>query len=360
MATTKPAEVKSKPEPFKSFGEQLVAIARASSPGGYVDRRLLEVKAPSGMGETVTSEGGFLVQQDFATDLFSQAFGQSEIMRRCQAVPISSNANGTQIVMIDETSRAAGSRWGGVLGYWRAEAATVTATQPKLREINLNLKDLMVLGYATQQLIDDSAQAEALISSAFAEEIVYKTEDAVVNGTGAGQPLGILNAGATISVAKETEQAAATVVWQNILKMWARMHPRFKGNAAWFISPDVFPQLAQMSLSVGTGGVPVWTPANGAAGAPFGSLMGRPVYEIEYCAAVGTVGDIILADFGQYLLASKGAARFDSSMHVRFLYDEMTYRGTYRVDGQPKFASALTPANGGSTLGAFITLATRA
>jgi HK97 family phage major capsid protein len=361
VAVTKPAEVKDKPEAFKSFGEQLLAIAKATTPGGYVDRRLYAIKAsvPSGMNESIGSEGGFLVQQDFATDLFSQAFGQSQLMQRCTPVPISGNANGTKIVLIDERDRGNGTRWGGIQMYWRAEAATVTKSAPTLREVNLDLKDMMGIAYATQQSLDDAAQLESLIGQAFAEEVVYKTEDALVNGTGAGQPLGVMNAGCLVSVAKETGQAADTLVWQNVVKMWARLHPRFKTNAVWLISPDVFPQMASMSLTVGTGGVPVYMPAGAASTAPYGTLFGRPVFEVEYAAKVGDKGDILLADWNQYYLASKGAARFNSSMHVRFLYDEMTYRMTYRVDGQPKFVSALTPANDGATLAAFVTLDAR-
>lgn len=356
---SQPAQVKDKPEGFATFGEQLKAIAVAGSPGGHIDRRLYATKA-SGMSEGIGSDGGFLVQQDFATDIFSQAFGQSEILRRCQAVPITTNANGTTIVLIDETSRANGSRWGGAQAYWRAEAATVTASAPTFREVNLNLKDLMALAYATGQLIQDAAQLESIVGQALTDEVTFKTEDSVFNGTGAGQPLGIMNSGALISVAKETGQAADTVVYQNVVKMYARVHPRFKQSAVWMINPDVFPQLALMNLAVGTGGAPVFVPAGGASGVPYNTLFGKPIIEVEYAGTVGDLGDIVLVDWRQYYLATKGGANLASSMHVRFLYDEMTYRVTYRVDGQPKFASALTPYKGSNTLGAYVALAARA
>ena len=65
----------------------------------------------------------------------------------------------------------------------------------------------------------------------------------MINGTGAGQPLGLLNADATISVAKETGQAAATVLSENIFGMWARLHAPRRQNAVWLINQEIEPQL---------------------------------------------------------------------------------------------------------------------
>ena len=153
---------------------------------------------------------------------------------------------------------------------------------------------------------------------------------------------------------------AGTVVWENIVKMRARLWARGRENSVWFINQDVEPQLQTMAMPVGVGGVPVYLPATGAAGAPFDTLFGRPVVPIEQCSTVGTVGDIVLADLSQYILAEKGGIEAASSMHVRFLYAEQTFRFMMRTDGQPLWSTALTPANGTNTVSPFITLATRA
>ena len=91
--------------------------------GQFLKATVYEKRAPTGMGEQVASDGGFLVQQDFATELLRRAYTGGQITSRCRRVPISANANGLKIYGIDETSRAAGSRWGGIRGYWLAEAA---------------------------------------------------------------------------------------------------------------------------------------------------------------------------------------------------------------------------------------------
>ena len=104
-----------------------------------------------------------------------------------------------------------------------------------------------------------------------------------------------------------------------------------------------------MSISVGTGGVPVYMPAGGMAAAPHGTLFGRPVVAIEQCPVLGDAGDIMLADFSQYKAIDKGGMRGDVSIHVQFIYDESVFRFVYRFDGQPVLASAITPFTAGAT-----------
>ena len=344
---------------WTTFGEFLQAVRRAGTPGGHTDERLMEQRA-TGLSEGIPSDGGFLVQQDFVAELFSRVYQMGEITRRCRRFPISSNSNGLKMNAVSETSRAAGSRWGGIRGYWKAEGAQKTASTPEFRQITLDLKKLAVLVYATDELLQDTAALESVISQGASEEIMFMTEDAIINGTGAGQPLGIMNAVAKVSVAKETNQAATTVVYENVLTMWSRMWGRSRANAVWLVNQDVEPQLYTMALAVGTGGAPVFLPATGASAAPYATLFGRPVIPVEYCPTLGTTGDIILADFSQYALADKGGIQAATSMHVNFLYDETVFRFVYRVDGQPLWNAALTPASGSTnTLSPFVVLDTR-
>ena len=198
-----------------------------------------------------------------------------------------------------------------------------------------------------------------LVNDLVPAAIRFAIEDEMINGAGGPAMEGILNANATVSVAKESGQVAATILYENIVNMYARMFAPSRSNAVWFINQDIEPQLMTMSLAVGTGGVPVYMPANNASGSPFGTLMGRPVVPVEHCATLGTVGDIILADFSQYLYASKGGVRTAQSMHVKFVEGETALRFELRNDGKAWWPAPLTPANGSNTLSPFITLQTR-
>jgi HK97 family phage major capsid protein len=217
----------------------------------------------------------------------------------------------------------------------------------------------MSLMYVTDELLADASVLTGIAGEAFSEEIMFMTEDGIFEGDGAGKPLGILNSNCLVTVSKETGQATQTIVYENVLKMWSRCWGRSRRDAIWTINQDNEPQLYAMSQVIGTAGVPVYLPANGISGSPYGTLFGAPVVTLEYNQTVGTLGDIVLADYSQYVLADKGGVQAASSMHVAFLTDEMVFRITYRVDGEPIWNAALTPFHGSNTLSPFVALAAR-
>ena len=349
----KPTPAKDNEKRFASFGEQLMAAYRAATPGGKVDERLT-TRAASGLNESTPSDGGFLVQQDFVTELLKRTYETGILASKVKKIPISTNANGMKINAIDEDSRANGSRWGGVQTYWEGEADEITASKPKFRQMELSLKKLTGLCYATDELLQDAAALEAVIRQAFAEEFGFKIDDAILSGSGEGEPLGILNSGAIVTVAKEASQTDIITV-ENLIKMWNRLWSRSRANAVWYINQELEPYLYTLKI----GDKPVYIPAGGLSEKPYGTLFGRPVVPIEQCSAAGEVGDIILADIGQYLLIDKGGVKSASSIHVRFLYDENVFRFIYRVDGKPIWTKPLTPYKGSATVSPFVTLAKR-
>ena len=355
------AEPKNNKGPFNSFGEQMLAIVKSSARGASIDNRLLTVQNASGANEAIPSEGGFLVQQDFSSELIKNVFETGQLAKMCRKVNISANSNSIKFNGIDESNRGNGTRWGGVQGYWANEAATVTATKPKFRKMELTLNKLMALYYATDELLQDASAMNSILTQAFTDELSFLLDDSIFRGDGAGKPLGILNSGCLVSQAKEGGQANDTVIYDNIVNMWSRLLAASRANAAWLINQEIEPQLYGMYLAVGTGGVPVYMPANGLSGSPYATLFGKPVIPIEQASALGDVGDIVLADMSKYLLADKGGMNFASSMHVKFEYDEMAFRVTYRVDGQPLLDKVITPYKGtsGRTLSTFVALAAR-
>jgi HK97 family phage major capsid protein len=350
---------------FLTFGEQLVAVANAalSARTGVpqVDPRLQ--RAPKEYeragSELDAASGGFLVQTDFSTAVFARVYDMGEIISRVRKLSLSTNANSIKIPGVDETSRATGSRWGGVQSYWAGEGQSVTSTNPKFRLIELDLKKLFSTWQISDELLTDASVVNSIANEAFSEEITFMSEDSIFRGDGAGKPLGFLNSPSLITVAKQTGQASKTILYENVLGMWSRCWARSRRNAVWLINQDNEPQLFSMSQVIGTAGVPVYMPAGGISGSPYATLFNRPVIATEYSSTVGTVGDITLVDMSQYVLADKGGVQAASSMHVAFLTDQMTFRITYRLDGEPIWQSALTPYQGTNTLSPFIALAAR-
>jgi len=344
--------------PWGSFGEFLQAVRGANLSTGTMDDRLRKQHlGATGSNETVGSEGGFLVGTDMSAEIIKRAYDVGTLAARCKRIPISSASNGVKLNGIDETSRANGSRYGGVQAYWAGEASTVTASSPKFRKVELELKKLFALWYATEELLADATALTAVATDAVASELAFKLDDAIFRGTGSGMPRGFFaDSNIFVSVAKETSQTAATINATNIAKMYARMWAKSIPNSVWLMNQDCLNQLPLMSIS----NQPIYTPPGGFSVAPFGTLLGRPIQVIEHAETLGTQGDIALVDLSQYALAEKGGVQQASSMHVRFLYDEQVFKFTTRVDGRSLWHSSLTPFKGSATQSPFVFLDTRA
>jgi HK97 family phage major capsid protein len=346
---------------FRHLGECAAAIHAAGLPGGTVDNRLRIVAAASGMSQGVGADGGFAVPPAFSMLVWDgMNLASDNLLGRTDNYTVEPGRDSLTFMANAETSRAAGSRWGGARGYWIAEAAQVTSSTPTLRQVKLEPQELAVLVYVTDKLLRNSSIALGqYLSRVAADEINFLVGDAIINGTGAGQPKGIVPT-SLLSVTKEQSQLAKTIKTENIVKMWARLHARSRANAVWFINQDCEPQLLTMSLAVGTGGVPTYMAPGGLNTSPYGQLLGRPVIPIEFCQTLGTKGDIILADMKAYASGTQGGVDTALSMHLRFDYAETAFRFMFAVDGQPWLASAITPFKGTDTLSPFVLLNTRA
>lgn len=367
------------------FGEYLTAVrkgtlSRMTSDG--VDPRLMALNADyekrasaAGSSEMVPSDGGFLIAPDFANEILMLVHATGLVYPRTRKLPLSEFTNAIKIPAVDEQSRKDGFRWGGVMCFWENEAQQLVGSKPTVALLEFVLTKLTGLYYATNEVLADTRLLGAIVMQAFGEEMSFKLDDGIIRGTGAGQLYGILNSPALITVAKETGQQAATIVLNNIAKMWARLWNRSRPNSVWLVNQDVEPQLNTLNMAVGTGGIPVYLPpgagvfgplaappligTDNATGGSSGTLYGRPVIAIEQASTLGTVGDILLVDLDQYLMAEKGGLQTASSMHVRFLTDEMTYRWIYRTSGMGWWKNPLTPSQGTNTLSPFIALAAR-
>lgn len=348
-------EVDEADRPFKSLGEQLQAIADNARNGRVAPRirglKAMEAKAALGSNEAIPSQGEFLLEPTITAGLLQNIHEAGVFTQDVNRLPVGPNSNSGWIPGVDETSRAAGSRWGGVRGYHAAEAASMTASQPKFRKINWELHKTYVLQYATDELLADVGMMNAIIQQSSMEELDFLANYDVLLGVGGDRPSGALLSPALISIARA---ATSAISHADIVGMWARMLPRSKANAKWYISSDVHAQLDQLTFTSGSTGILSPYVSYGADGVM--RIYGKPVVETEFNPALGTLGDIFLADMSQYLYWEKNAVEAASSIHVQFLTDQTAFRFIYRNDGQTALASAITPANGGATQSPFVAL----
>jgi HK97 family phage major capsid protein len=316
-----------------------------------------EKAAGDGLVTNVDTDGGFLIPVEYRNQLMKDSLEASIVKPRATVIPMMSNQ--VKIPTVKDTSRES-NYYGGVVIYRPDEVGVKTSSKPEFEQVKLELKKLVGLCYVSDEMLEDSPISVApLLSTMFSEAIAFTEDNDFVNGDGAGKALGVLNAPCLVTVAKETSQDNDTIVTQNILKMYSRLKPRSAQNAIWIASPDTFPQLASLTMNVGTGGSHVGLVQTMAGSAQM-SLLGRPLILTEHAAKLGDKGDIILADWRQYLVGEKTTGvQVASSIHLKFDYDQTAFRFVKRYDGQPWESSARTPKNGGATLSSFITLAAR-
>lgn len=344
---------------FPTAGHFAVAVRDAARPGGgTIDPRLVQ-NAPSTIStEGTGADGGFAVPPQFKASIWQKCTGEDSLLPRCDENPTPSN---TIIVPGDE-----GAPWdtsSGVRAYWEHEASQLTQSKVDLKQKTIRLNKLTALVPVSDELMEDAPGLDAYLRRKTGTIFDFKLNLGIVQGTGAGEPLGILNSASLVSVEKETGQTADTIVAENIMKMWSRMYGPCRRNAVWLINQDIEPQLFSMQFRVpnaaGTdwvGGTPVYQPAS-MASAPHATLMGRPVILSQACETLGDKGDVILVDLKQYMAAVKtGGIRTDVSMHLWFDYDVLAYRFILRVAGQPWWASAISARDGSNTYSWAVTL----
>lgn len=335
---------------FKSFGEYAFHVRNAALGNGRLDQRLKAAATTYG-NEGSGPDGGFAVPPQFASEISSLALEEQSLLALTDDTPVSGNS---MTFPKDETTP-----WGssGITASWDGEGSTGTQKKPVLGLSELRLKKLKVLVPATDEMLADAAAMTRHLTRKMGEAVLWKSNDAIINGTGAGMPLGILNAASLVAQAKETSQTADTINATNVAKMYSRCMKGAGANLVWLINPDAFPQIITLTLNNN----PIWVPNNqGFQNAPDGLLLGRPIVLTDACDTVGDQGDIILANMAGYRSITKaGGEEFSESMHLWFDQDVTAFKLVFRMDGQPALASAVTPPNSAVTRSHFVALAAR-
>jgi HK97 family phage major capsid protein len=345
---------------FKSLGD--FAYALYTEKKNFDPRLKAWEDASKSLGVIAPESGGYLVPSEFSIALISEAIEASALLSGMRNIPMQTGM--IKLPYVRGFNQSGGLVYGGIKWYWVAEGDQGTESEPKVAEFNMTLHDLMGLCTVNRNLMTDSpVSIGALLQAGFASGLNAMLNDAVIRGTGAGQPLGILNSPALITVDKESAQVADTIIPENLANMFSRI---YRGNGAtikWLINQDCFPQLYLMSVAVGTGGAPIWIPGDSAAGRPNDTLLGYPVEYFDHCSTLGDLGDIILVNLSQYWLGTKAgmdSPRFESSIHLYFDYNKEAFSWNYRVDGRSPWPQAFKPPQSPKTRSPFVTLAARA
>jgi HK97 family phage major capsid protein len=335
---------------FKHIGEFFSSVKSVAS--GKVDSRMNAWREKTvAMGESTAEAGGTLVPPGFlATILQYDNLDGLDLLSKVKNIPVSGNA--ISIPTNEETG------WGGgTQAYWQSELDTINQVRPSMKSLQLALNDLTALVPVSNNLLEDSQATAMIVSQKIAQNLRWKFNEAIINGGGSGMPLGILNSGALVTVAKENAQIAGTITQANIAKMYSRALS--ENNLVWLYAPQAREQILQMTQPGGM--IPsAFGIMDGFGPKPVQTIYGAPAFALQNCSALGKVGDIILADLSAYVAITK-QTQMATSIHMFFDTNATAFRAVARMDGKPWMQKPVTSAHDANfKLSPFITLAARA
>lgn len=334
---------------YGSFADLLVAAA-SKTHIGQSDAAKLDTLS-NALSSIKPSDGGFLIPEVLRSELLQVALESAIVRSRARVIPMDSLR--VPFPVVDSTSNVS-SVFGGIVGYWTEEGATLTESQPKFARVTLEAHKLTLYTEVPNELLMDSRPSmQAFLNEIFPQAMAWFEDLAFLLGGGVGEPLGILNANnpATVEFDRGTNNE---VNWADIAGMYARMLPSSLDRAVWLVSPETVPEL--LTMTVGDFPIMLQNFSGRGASTPL-SILGAPVIITEKAGQLGSRADVNFVDFGMYLLGDRQAMSARESEDYRFKNDVTAFRVVERVDGRPWLLSAITPYNGGDTLSPFVTLA---
>jgi len=210
---------------YKCFSEFAMNVRDAAvSNGRNIDKRLeaLDVKsivtkaAGTGLVEGDVEYGGYLIPEEFRNNILEVAVERSNILNMAMMIPMATNV--INIPYISGFDRSSGTLHGGIEFKWLDEAGQKNEARPEFGKIQLRLRKIAGLAYATDEIMEDSPiSLEPILTRMFTEALAWQMDNVFINGTGAGKPLGVINAPCLISVDKEAGQDATTIVSEETL-----------------------------------------------------------------------------------------------------------------------------------------------
>lgn len=319
-----------------------------------------EVKALSTYAnENTGADGGFAVLPAMASTINARVRAEDSLLSMCDTMTVPGNS---YVDVSDETTP-----WGstGIQAAWEGEAGELTQTKPVLQTKTTQLRKVTAFVPVTNELLEDSASLEAHINSKAPAMIDFKIGEAIIRGTGAGMPTGILNSAALVTVSKESNQPADTIKATNIQKMLMRLYSAYLMDSVFLMHPDCTVQLHSLFVvaktdagtSLAAGGL-VYNPTS-QEGAPFGTIYGRPIYFTQHCETLGDAGDVILVSLREYRAIIKSSVRAEVSPHIFFDRDATAFRFVQRCDGALKLHSTISPRDGSNTQSSAVILQAR-
>lgn len=323
------------------------------------------------LAESSGITGGYGVPPQYMEELQRLAVENTIIGARARRLPMSTAT--LTVPSLDHTTvygAGISAFLAGVQGTWASEAGTINESEPQFRQTELRANQLSLFMVVSNVLMQDQVvNLDALVTELLTEADAWYSDYAYIRGNGAGQPLGIQNAAATIQV---TRQSSGHITFQDIRQMFSKIIYNNFEDMVWVGHPAIVDDIiglndtsgAAPSGDIGRGRL-IWQPYDQGAREnirgfrgkqAFGRLLGIDLYLSEKLPNKGSLGDLMLADAAKYLIGERLDVQIEASPHPYFKTYQTVIRAVSRKDGQPWLNNAVTLADGTATQSPFAIL----
>ena len=269
------------------------------------------------LSEGVDANGGYLVPEEYDRRLID-VLDEENVMR---TLGTTITTSGEHKINIAATKPAAA---------WIEEGGALTFGDATFDQIILDAHKLHVAIKVTEELLYDNAFGlENYIIQQFGKALANAEEDAFINGTGNGQPLGILaaNGGAQIGV---TAASANKVTADEVINLVYSLKRPYRKNAV-FLANDVC--VAELRKLKDNNGQYLWQPSL-QAGEP-DRVLGYKVYTSPFfpIPAAGKAA-VAFGDFSYYNIGDRGTRSFAELKELFAGNGMVGFVAKERVDGK--------------------------
>lgn len=315
---------------FSSVGEFIGAVTkhyRGRGDDPRLDWHNNEIGADS-QNMSDGAAGGFLVPTRFR-DTLLRVDPQSAIIEARSNVMEAGDPPDSTITMpaLDQTGDNPDNVYGGVSVNWIGEGKTKPQTEAEFREVSLTPHEIAAHVSMTDKLMRNAAAFSSQVETLMRGALTAAREQAFFSGNGVGKPLGMLDAGATLTQNRDT---ANEVQYEDLAGMLQKLH--MDGQPYWLITQSAMQQILQLRDPQGNY---VWQP-NAIEGSP-GSLFGFPIFWHQRSPLLGTRGDVTLCNSNPYYLIKNGSGPFVAMGYAGddFIENKTRIKVFHNVDAKP-------------------------
>jgi len=326
---------------FESFGEFMHAVRFNPN-----DQRLNFVEGAGANAADLSAElrmdndtqGGFMVPTQLRSQIMRVEPQEALVRPRANVIPAGSPPDaGVTMPALDQTGSNPANMYGGVTVNWIGEGEEKPETDAKLREVSLLPHEVAGFVTVTDKLLRNWQAADSFLRGLLGGAVNAAEDYAFLRGDGVGKPLGVINAGATKFVNRAT---ANTITYADLVNMVAVQLMR-GGSPVWSMPQSALPKIAMLKDEADN---LIWH-ANAREGFA-GDLLGYPVRWNNRSPALGSKGDVILADWAQYLIKDGSGPFVAASEHVKFTSNKTVIKIFWNVDGTPWLTAPIKEENG--------------